>query len=153
MNGEKLARRATRGAFGARALAAHRVHRILMRFSLRVELLAPHHARLLAPSGAAAEGRRLRRLFHFSQHASLSPLCGRPCAASARLQRCCGLKSCCGLRLLAARPPHRRLRRLSARPSAALRCCRIRLHWHATTPRPRAYPQRTRASNEALKSF
>ncbi len=50
------------------------------------------------------------------------------------------------------RPKHlwRRLRRLSARPSAALRCCRIRLHWPATTPRPRAIPpQRTGASNDA----
>ena len=36
--------------------------------------------------------------------------------------------------------PRRRLRRLSARPSAALRCCRIRLHWPATTPRTRAIP-------------
>jgi hypothetical protein len=36
--------------------------------------------------------------------------------------------------------PHRRLRRHSARPSHALRCCRIRLHWPATTPRPRAIP-------------
>ena len=43
------------------------------------------------------------------------------------------------------------LRHHSARPSDALRCCRIRLHWPATTPRPRAIPQRTRASNEALK--
>jgi hypothetical protein len=61
---------------------------------------------------------------------------GRPCA-SARSQRRRGL-----------RPQHvrqwrrglRRHRRLPARPSAALRCCRIRLHWPATTPRPRAIP-------------
>ncbi len=119
-----------------------------------LNLLALHHARLLSRSGAAAFGRgtaddaacqcagprrRLRRRCHFSQHASLSPFCSKPCT-SARLQRCCGLR------------PHRRLRRQSARPSDALRCCRIRLHWHATTPRPRAIPPNGRpASHEALK--
>ncbi len=45
------------------------------------ELLAPHHARLLAPSGAAAFGRSIADdaasgRAGASQHASLSPPCG-----------------------------------------------------------------------------
>ncbi len=96
---------------------------------------------LLAPS--LWPRRRLRRLFHFSQHAGLSPCHSRsaamPCA-SARSQRRCGLR------------PHRRLRRLSARPTrpaAALRCPRIRLHpmagesAAAMTTLPRANDMRT----------
>ena len=72
-------------------------------------------------------------------HASLSesPFCSKSCA-SACSQRCCGRRPQHlwrhGLR------PHRRLRRHSARPLGALRCCRIRLRWPATTPRPRAIP-------------
>ena len=87
--------------------------------------------------------RRLRRRCHFSQHASLSPFCCKLCA-SARSQHLWRR----GLR------PHRRLlctlRRRSARPSAALRCCRIRLHWHATTPRPRAIPPNGRGDRMKL---
>ncbi len=48
----------------------------------------------------------------------------------------------------------RRLRRLSARlqASAALRCCRIRLHWPVKTPRPRATPPNGRGLRMKLKN-
>ena len=88
-----------------------------------LNLLALHHARLLSRSGAAAEGYGRAGASGAAAtflNASLSPFCSKPCA-SARSQRCCGLRPQHlwrrGLR------PHRRLRRRSARPSDALRCC------------------------------
>ena len=109
-----------------------------------LNLLALHHARLLSHSGAAAFGRGTAddaacgragasgaaATFLSMRVCRPSPFCSKSCA-SVRSQRCCGL-----------RPQHlwRRLQRHSARPSEALRCCRIRLHWPATRPRPRAIP-------------
>ena len=79
-----------------------------------------------------------RCLFHFSQGSRR--FCGRPCA-SACLQVRCGLRPQHLLRRgLRPHGRHRRLRRRSARPSDALRCCRIQLHWPATTPWPRGIP-------------
>jgi hypothetical protein len=75
-----------------------------------------------APAGASgASATFLNMRVCRRSAAGHAPLC-----YSARSQRRVGLR------------PYRRLRRLSARPSAALRCCRIRLHWPATAPLSRA---------------
>jgi hypothetical protein len=114
MNGEKFARRATR------AWRLRRLRHIRSSCDhLEPALLA---AARRSRSRASARSqrycglrlrRRLQRLCHFSQHASLAPFCcNLKSCASARLQRCCGLRPQHlwrrGLR------PHWRLRRLSA---------------------------------------
>jgi hypothetical protein len=95
---------------------------------------------LLSRSGAAAFGRGTAD----------DAACGRA-GASGDAATFLGMRVCrrsvaSHARLLARRPQHlwRRLRRHSARPSDALRCCRIRLHWPATTPRPRGVPPNAR---------
>ncbi len=72
-------------------------------------------------------------------------VCRRSVASHARLLARSGLRPWPQHLWRRGLRPHRRLRRHSARPSDALRCCRIRLHWRAKTPRPRAIPPNGRA--------